>query len=110
MEVEYIALTHAAKEALWLQSMVSEIRRDERKPVVINCDNQGSIALSKDNKYHSWTKHIDIWYHFIREVVEDSKIEVNYNPTEENVSDIFTKPLAKSKFGAFVRMLGLAAR
>ena len=48
-EAEYIALTHTAKEALWLRSMVSEIRGDDRKPVVINCDNQGSIALSKDN-------------------------------------------------------------
>ena len=53
-------------------------------------------------------KHIDIRYHFICEVVEDSKVEVNYVPTEENISDIFTKPFAKSKLGAFTRMLGLA--
>ena len=55
-------------------------------------------------------KHIDIWYHFICKVVKDSKVKVNYVPTEENISDIFTKPLAKSKFSAFVRMLGLAVR
>ena len=109
-EAEYIALTHAAKEALWLRSMVSEIRGEDRKRVAINCDNQGSIALSKDNKYHSRTKHIDIRYHFVREAIEDAKIEVNYVPSEENVSDIFTKPLAKSKFAAFTRMLGLAAK
>ena len=110
MEVEYTALTHMAKEALWLQSMVSEIFREDRKPVVINCDNQGSIVLSRDNKYHSQMKHIDIRYHFIREAVKDSKVKVNYVPTEENIADIFNKPLTKSKFGAFTRMVGLAAR
>ena len=55
-------------------------------------------------------KHIDIWYHFICEAVEDLKVEVNYVPTEENIANIFAKPLTKSKFGAFARMLGLAAR
>ena len=109
-EAEYIALTHVAKEALWLQSMVSKICRGDKKHVVINCNNQGSMVLSKDNKYHSWTKHIDIRYHFIHEVVKDSKVEVNYILTEENIGDIFTKPLAKLKFAAFARMLGLAVR
>ena len=110
MEVEYTALTHMAKEALWLQSMVSEIFREDRKPVVINCDNQGSIVLSRDNKYHSQMKHINIQYHFICQAVDDSKVKVNYVPIEENVADIFTKPLTKSKFGTFTRMLGLAVR
>ena len=73
----------------------------------INCDNQGAIALSKDNKFHAWTKHIDICYHFIHEAVEDRKIQVEYIPTDDNVADIFTKPLAKTKFRHFVELLGL---
>ena len=75
--------------------------------VTINCDNQGAIALSKDNKFHAWTKHIDIHYHFIHEVVEDGKIQVEYIPTDDNVVDIFTKPLVKTKFHHFVELLGL---
>ena len=43
-------------------------------------------------------KHIDIQYHFICEAVEDSKVEMNYVPIEENVGDIFIKPLTKLKF------------
>ena len=73
----------------------------------INCDNQGAITLSKDNKFHVQTKHINIRYHFICEAVEDGKIQVEYIPTDDNVVDIFTKPLAKMKFHHFIELLGL---
>ena len=73
----------------------------------INCNNQGAIALLKDNKYHAWTKHIDICYHFICKAVKDGKIQVEYIPTDNNVADIFTKPLVKTKFRHFIELLGL---
>ena len=65
------------------------------------------ITLAKDNKFHSRTKHIDLRYHFIQEAVQDRKIMVSYIPTDENVSDVLTKPLAKLKFHCFIQMLGL---
>ena len=108
-EAEYIAQTHAAKEAIWLRNFVSEIQGKSNGPLTMNCDNQGSIALAKDNKFHSRTKHIDLRYHFIREAVEDKKIYVKYIPTADNVADIFTKALAKPKFLSFVEKLGLRA-
>jgi hypothetical protein len=61
----------------------------------------------KDNKFHSRTKHINVRYHFIHEAVEDGKVSVVYIPTDENPTDIFTKPLAKAKFQGFVELLGL---
>ena len=94
-ESEYIVQMHAAKEALWLQSFVNEMRGEKDKPLRLNCDNQGARALTKDNKFHSWTKHIDLWFHFIREVVEDNKLLITYIPTEENMVNIFTKALAR---------------
>ena len=106
-EAEYVAQTHAAKEAIWLRSFVSKVTGKQEKPLTISCDNQGTIALLKDNKFHARTKHIDLRYHFIREAVEDGKIKVKYVPTDENVSDIFTKALPKPKFTCFVEMLGL---
>ena len=57
-EAEYIALTHAAKEVLWLCTFLSELQGAPNGPMTINCDNQGAIALSKDNKFHARTKHI----------------------------------------------------
>ena len=107
MEAEYIAQTHAAKEAMWLQIFISEMQGKKEKGITLLCDNQGAIALAKDNKFHSRTKHIDLHYHFICEAVEDRKINVKYIPTSENVADIFTKPLAKPKFVRFVETLGL---
>ena len=109
MEAEYIAQTHATKEALWLRSFVDEVRGTGGAAIMINCDNQGVIALAKDNKFHSQTKHIDLRYHFICEAVEDDKIRVRYIPTDENISDVLTKALAKPKFQCFVEMLGLRA-
>ena len=73
------------------------------------CDNQEAIALAKDNKFHSRTKHIDLHYHFIHEAVEDNKIHVKYIPTSENVADIFMKPLVQPKFEEFAKKLGLKA-
>jgi hypothetical protein len=106
-EAEYVAQTHAAKEAIWLRSFISEIQGKTKAPLTISCDNQGAIALAKDNKFHGRTKHIDLRYHFIREAVEDGKINVKYVPTDDNVSDIFTKPLPRPKFQHFVELLGL---
>ena len=109
VEAEYVAQAHATKEALWLRAFISEIRNEPTRTITINSDNQGAIALSKDNKFHSLTKHIDVRYHFIREAVEDRKVSVVYIPTDENPADIFTKPLAKAKFRGFVELLGLGA-
>ena len=107
VESEYIAQAHAAKEALWLRTFIAELRGEDAQPLTINCDNQGAIALSKDNKFHARTKHIDIRYHFIREAIEDRKVSVIYVPTDDNPADIFTKPLPKAKFRRFVEILGL---
>ena len=106
-KAEYVVQTHMAKEGIWLKSFISEICGREEKPLTISCDNQGAIALAKDNKFHARTKHIDLRYHFIREAVKNSKIKVKYVPTDDNVSDIFTKVLPKPKFQRMVGLLGL---
>ena len=59
-EVEYVALSHATKEAIWLRNLLREILSLEDKPMLVHCDNQGAIVLSKDDRFHQRTKHIDI--------------------------------------------------
>ena len=108
-KAEYIAQTHMAKEALWLHSFLWELRSMPDDPLILNCDNQGAIALAKDNKFHTHTKHIDMCYRFIHEAVEDGKVMVQYILTGDNVSDIFTKPLTKVKFWGLAELLGLRA-
>ena len=58
-EAEYIVQTHAAKQGIWLRSFMKEIQGGEEKPLIISCNNQGAIALAKDNKFHARTKHIE---------------------------------------------------
>ena len=106
-EAEYISQTHAAKEAIWLQTFVSEINGGTIQTLTVMGDNQGAIALAKDNKFHSRTKHIDLRYHFVREAVEQGKISMKYLPSSDNVADVFTKPLAKQQFQRLVGLLGL---
>ena len=108
-KAEYIMQMHVAKEVLWLCSFLWELHSAPDDPLILNCDNQGVIALAKDNKFHTCTKHIDVCYHFIHEVVEDGKVTVWYIPTGDNVSNIFTKPLAKAKFWELAELLGLCA-
>ena len=107
-EAEYIAQTHAAKEGIWLELFMNEIRGGEKGPLTIMANNQGAIALAKDNKFHLRTKHIDLQYHFICEAVEDERVRMKYILTLENIVDIFTKALAKPKFTKFIGRLGLA--
>ena len=105
-EVKYIAQTHTMKEAMYLCTFMGEINGFD-KLVTLKYDNQGAITLSKDNKFHAWTKHIDIWYFFIQVVVENEKISIKYVSIDENMADIFTKPLPKAKFHHFIELLGL---
>ena len=106
-ESEYIVLAHATKEGLWMHTFLSEIQDAPRETVELSLDNQGAIALSKDNKLHQRMKHINIHYHFICEAVEDGQIRMKYVPTDQNPADIFTKPLSKMKVRGFVAGLGL---
>ena len=81
-EAEYIMQTHTVKEAMYLHAFVQEIHRLD-KPIIINRDNPGAIVLSKDNRFHTWTKHIDIQYHFIQKEVEDGKITYQLMKTQQ---------------------------
>ena len=61
-------------------------------------DNQFAITLSKNPVHHNQTKHIDTRYHFVRQCVEDKKIEIEFVRSENQLADIFTKALGKAKF------------
>lgn len=96
-EAEYMALTDAANEAVWLKGLVSELGFAQGS-VNIHCDSQSAIALTKNAVYHERTKHIDVKYHFIRELVNDGVVQILKIDTEDNPADIFTKVLPVSKF------------
>uniref|UniRef100_H3G826 Reverse transcriptase Ty1/copia-type domain-containing protein n=1 Tax=Phytophthora ramorum TaxID=164328 RepID=H3G826_PHYRM len=74
-EAEYMALSEATQEAVWLKVFLCELgEMASDEAVKIYEDNQGSIALTKNPQFHKRTKHIDIRYHFVREKVEDGQV------------------------------------
>ncbi|GJZ18409.1 retrovirus-related pol polyprotein from transposon TNT 1-94 [Tanacetum coccineum] len=89
-EAEYIALTEAVKEIIWLKGLLIELGVNLRS-VIVNCDNQSAIHLSRNAMFHERTKHINVRYHFIREIVESKEIEVAKIGTKDNAADAFTK-------------------
>jgi hypothetical protein len=107
MEAEYVAQNHASQEALWLGNFIKEVIDQDINPIKINSDNQGAIALSKDNKFHARMKHIDVTYHFVHENVQDGKVIFNFVSGTENVADILTKPLPRPQFIQCCTNLGL---
>jgi hypothetical protein len=94
-EAEYMAASQSAKEAIWLRQLMADVGCVQGEATIIMCDNQGCIALAKNPKHHSRTKHIDVQHHFIREKIEDEVIELRYCPTEHMVADVLTKALGR---------------
>ncbi len=96
-EAEYMALTQATKEAVWLQAVMKELGLCKDDPILLNVDNQSCVALAKNPAFHGRTKHIDIQFHYVRDKVEDNSVTLQYCPTQEMVADILTKPLPRDK-------------
>ena len=106
-EAEYVALSSATQEAVWLRSLMGDLGRQMDAPTTIYEDSQGAIELAKNAKYHNRTKHIDICHHFVRERVVSNEIQVIYCPTGDMIADIMTKGLAKLTFEKLRDLLGV---
>jgi len=107
-EAEYISLSQGAKEAIWLRSFLEEIEiQDGTVPTNIFVDNTSAISLAKNPVFHKRSKHIQVRYHHIRELVSEGQINIEYVRTEDQKADILTKPLSKGKFERQRTMLGL---
>jgi hypothetical protein len=106
-ESEYIAVTHASKEALWLRSLIQQLFNVKLDATTLFCDNQSAIELTKDHQYHARTKHIDVRYHFIRWIVEQNSLKIIYCPTNDMIADALTKALPSAKVKHFAVQFGL---
>lgn len=96
-EAEYMSLSDACRQLVWMHSLLSEMRIHIRS-IPLCGDNQGAIFIASNAVQEKRTKHIDIRYHYIREVVESGKVKLYFVQTEENLADMFTKNLSRDKF------------
>ncbi|KAJ9538963.1 hypothetical protein OSB04_031696 [Centaurea solstitialis] len=98
-EAEYIAASDAAKEAVWLRNFISDLRvvASISRPIDIYCDNSGAVAQAKEPTEHHKSRHVLRKYHLIREIIGRGDVRICKIPTDKNVADPLTKPLARAK-------------
>ncbi|KAH7427775.1 hypothetical protein KP509_10G059400 [Ceratopteris richardii] len=109
-EAEFVDLAQTAKEGIWLQMVMHELLPHMKVPVKIFCDNLSCIQLASNPKHSEKTKHVDLKFHFIRELVEQKKIQLAYTSTHIMWADILTKPLAAEKFSLCRKHLGVISK
>jgi hypothetical protein len=104
-EAEYMALTAAIQEAIFLRQLLDSMGVKQSEPTMIFEDNQACIALSKNSLVNTRSKHIDIKYHFNREKVESGEVVLKYCPLAEMIVDVTTKPLPTSQHRALTMLM-----
>jgi hypothetical protein len=109
-EAEYIAACSASCESIWLRKLLTGLFDLEMEATVILCYNQSCIKMTENLVFHDKSKHIEIRYHYIRDMVQRGAIKLQYVGTDEQVADVLTKPLSRVKFEHFRDKLGVVRK
>ncbi|XP_040198473.1 secreted RxLR effector protein 161-like [Rana temporaria] len=107
-EAEYVAASQAGQEVIWLRQLLEDLDQIQKESTPIYEDNQGCIALAQTERINPRTKHIDVRYHFLRDLQEQGQMDLQYCPTEEMLADILTKPLPAKRHMDLTRRIGLS--
>lgn len=101
IEAEYISITLASYEFVWLHRQLEDLNEKQFGPSVIMCDNKSAISIAHNPVLHGHAKHIDTRYHFIQDLVRDGTIDIVYCSTHDQLTNVFTKGLPNYKFERF---------
>ncbi|KAL9371604.1 hypothetical protein Peur_036744 [Populus x canadensis] len=108
-EAEFVAAASCACQAIWLRRILEEIQFKQQGATSIYCDNSSTIKLSRNLVLHGRSKHIDVKYHFLRDLAKDEVINLIFCMSEDQVADIFTKPLKTPLFHKLRELLGVCS-
>ncbi|KAL6335579.1 hypothetical protein AAG906_030709 [Vitis piasezkii] len=104
---KYIVAASAINQALWLRKILKDFGQEQVEATNIMCDNISAVSISKNPVFHGRTKHIKIKYHFIREVQQSNEVLLVHCSSENQLADIFTKPLPMERFEALKQKIGV---
>jgi transposase InsO family protein len=110
MEGEYMAVTHAWKQLKWHRDFWNALGFPQLTPSILRVDNKAAILLANNPEHHNRSKHIDTRYHRIRDEITAGTVDLVWCPTDDEIADIFTKPLPPVKFTRFRAKLGMRSR
>lgn len=106
-EAEYISATTAASQIVWLRKMLNDVQQKQEEGTELFCDNKSTIAMIKNPVFHGRTKHIDLRFHFIRELAAKGELIMKFCSTEVQLSDILTKALPTQRHVYLRNLLGV---
>ena len=109
-EAEYIAACSVSCEFIWIQKMMLGLFDMELDTTAILCDNHSCIKMMESLVVHDKSKHIEIQYFYIRDMVQKGEIKLQYVSTNEKVAYVLTKPLSRLKFEYFCDKLGVVRK
>ena len=109
-EAEYITTCYASCEAIWLQKLMSSLFDVDLDTILTLCDNGSRIKMMENPVFHDNSKHIEIWYFCIRDMVQKGAIKIQYVSTDEQVVDVMIKSLSRVKFEYFHDKLGVVRK
>jgi len=108
-EAEFIAATAAVNQALWLRKIMCDLNMEQKEGTEVFIDNQAAISIANNPVFHAKTKHFNIKLFFLRDVQKHGDVKLLYCKSDEQVADIFTKPLSLGKFEFFREKLGISS-
>jgi hypothetical protein len=106
-EAEFVSGVAAGKEICWMQQLLGEIGYAAQAPSTLFIDNQSAMCVAKNPEHHGRMKHLDLAFYWLRDKVEERRIQVTYMRTEEMPADLLTKALPKPQVEKLRRMMGL---
>jgi hypothetical protein len=108
-EAEFIAAASCVCQGIWLRGILEEVKYTQQGLIMLFCDNSSIIKLSKNPVLHGRSKHIDVRFHFLRDLTKEGKVELVHCRSVEQIADILTKPLKAESFMKLRALLGMCS-
>ena len=108
-EAEYVAAALCASHCIWMQQVLKQVEGTQSTSVKVYCDNSSTIKLTKNPVFYGRSKHIDVRFHFLRNLTNEGTLIMEHCGTDDQLADIMTKPLKLEHFEKLRRLLGVQA-